>query len=246
MQRGPDRYESEMVSRLRASLGDHLRAIVVYGPAAHEDDYPDRGENLLIVVDDLGAMALRRLAGPVQWWLKKGEPWPRMFTPALLRASIDVFPIEMLDLVTHRRVAFGEDPIVGVELDRAQLRLQCERELREKLMRLREGYVESVDRTGERTRLGELLAASFSAFARIFRGCLYLFDAAIPRRDPEVVAALCARLDLSPAGFTEVELIVRGHHVVDLAAAFTSYYDALVIVEHRVDRLIVQRERSTP
>jgi hypothetical protein len=240
-----DRFEAEMVARLSSALGEDLLSVVVYGPAAHEDSYPQRtGEHVLIVARDLEAAALRRLASPVQWWLKKGEPWPRLFSPELLHASIDVFPIEQVDLASHRRVVFGEDPIAHVQIDRALLRLQCERELREKLMRLREGYVEAAGRTAEKLMLRELLVVSYTSFVRIFRGCLYLLGTAIPRRDSDVVQELCIRLDLAAAPFEAVEQVVRGDGG-DVVATFGRYYEALTVVEYRIDRMIVQRERRT-
>jgi hypothetical protein len=238
-----DRYEAEMVARLHASLDDDLLSVVVYGPAAHEDAYPERaGDHLLIVTRDLEAHTLRRIASPVHWWLRKGEPWPRLFSPELLRASVDVFPIEQIDLAGHRRIVYGVDPIEKVAIDHGLLRLQCERELREKLMRLREGYVEAAGRGGEKTMLRQLLVVSYTSFVRIFRGCLYLLGAPIPRHDHDVVASLCERLDLAATPFHAVEQVVRGDGG-DVLVAFGRYYEALTIIEHRVDRMIVQRER---
>ena len=68
---------------------------------------------------------------------------PRFFTTELMNQSSDVFPIEFLDIRTTHVILHGTDPLADLEIRRDHLRLQCERELREKLMRLREGYVEA-------------------------------------------------------------------------------------------------------
>jgi hypothetical protein len=228
-----------MLQRLEAALGDKLVCVAVYGPSVH-DEYPVfAGEHLLIVTRDLEPSTLRKLADPVRWWLGRNEPWPRLFTPELLRDSADVFPIELLDISRHRRVIHGEDVFEGVTIDHAQLRAQCERELREKLMRLREGYVES--RGGAR-ELRELMGASYPTFVRIFRGCLYLLGVPIAERDRDVVLELCALLDLPPDVFAEVERIARGDRDADVEQVFEAYYDALTDAERRIDRLIIHRE----
>lgn len=242
MRRGD--HEREMLTRLSTALGEQLVSVVAYGPAVHDDAYPALGsENVLIVVRQLDLDTLQRLTDPVRWWLKKGEPWPRLFSAELLRSSADVYPIELLELAHHRRVVFGNDPIEGVSIDREHLRVQCERELREKLMRLREGYVEC---HGGARGLHELLALSYASFVRIFRGCLYLVDIRPARRDHEVVTALCEWLDVSPAAFAAVERIARGERGDDAEAAFAAYYDALTAAVARIDRLVIHPEGRRP
>src|SRR5688572_7922706 len=137
-----DRDEIEMARRLEVALEERLSSVVAYGPAVQDSAYPAiGGEYLLIVLVDLEPETLRRLREPVRWWLGRGRPWPRLFTPELLRASADVFPIELVDIASRHRVVFGADPIEDLSIEPGHLRLQLERELREKLMRLREGYV---------------------------------------------------------------------------------------------------------
>jgi hypothetical protein len=237
------RNENQMVTRLKEAAGERLIAVVVYGPAAHDGEVRGTREHLLLVLRDLELETLRTLAEPVRWWLEHRQPWPRLFSPELLRASADVFPIELLDLASHRRVLHGPDVFADIVIDHAHLRIQCERELREKLMRLREGYVECRARAPARG-LRELLAASYPDFARIFRGVLYLLGTALPERDHDVVTSLCERLDLSPAAFDDVERIARGERG-DSEAVFVAYYRALTIAEERIDRLIIHQERSS-
>lgn len=237
MRREPD--EIEMVRRLAVALEERLSSVVVYGPAAHGGGHPAGDEYLLIVLVELEPETLRRLREPVRWWLGRGHPWPRLFTPELLRASADVFPIELVDLASRHRVVFGPDPVEGLAIDPGHLRLQLERELREKLMRLREGYVEVQGRWGSR-ELEHLLAASYASFARVFRAALRVLGAPAGGGDPEVMAALCVWLDLPPGTFDDVERLARGERARgrDVEALFASYYHALSAAEARIDRLI--------
>jgi hypothetical protein len=239
-----DRNETQMVKRLEAAVGERLVGVIAYGPNVHDDEYPMLGgEQLLIVTRDLEPATLRLLGEPVQWWLARGEAWPRLLSPELLRDAVDVFPLELLDIISHRRVVYGEDVVAGVVIDMAHLRVQCERELREKLMRLREGYVECHG-AGKTRALRELIGASYPTFVRIFRGCLHLLGAP-PARHDHVVSALCAQLDLPPDTFVEIDRIARGERGGDVEAAFDAYYRALTAAEHRIDRLILKSEGRT-
>lgn len=233
-----ERDEIEMVRRLAGALEQRLASVVAYGPGALDVAHPAiGGEYLLIVTVDLEPETLRRLREPVRWWLDRGHPWPRLFTPELLRRSADVFPIELVDLAARHRLVYGPDPIEGVVIDPAHLRLQLERELREKLMRLREGYVECHGRWGARG-LEHLLAVSYASFARVFRAALRVLGAPTAGTDAEVMTSLCTWLDLPPDTFAEVGRIARGGHTRDAEAVFAGYYRALSAAEARIDRWI--------
>ena len=191
-----------------------VESIVVYGP----DE-----ANLLIVTTDLEPATLRALAEPVRWWIKKTASWPRLFTAQLIAESLDVFPIELLELSQRRRVIHGADPFVAIKIDHGALRIQCERELREKMMRLREAYV-------EHHGTYDLVDVSRQSFARIFRACLVLFDMPVPIDDDDVIKALCSRLDLDARPFFDGD--------------FERYYRVLSATEARIDRLIISKRRT--
>jgi hypothetical protein len=65
------------------------------------------------------------------------------FDPQFLRDALDVFPIEFLDMQTHHRTLWGPDLLAGLRIGAEPLRRQCELELRGKLLKLRQAYVES-------------------------------------------------------------------------------------------------------
>ncbi len=97
--------------------------------------------NVLLVLDGLGVAELDALSKPAAQWTKAGHRPPLLFTRGQLQASADVFPIELLDMRQSHRVLFGEDPLADVTINHEHLRLQLERELNEKLLALREGYL---------------------------------------------------------------------------------------------------------
>lgn len=216
----------DMVTRLRDSAGETLVSVVVYGPAAHGDYQEGDGNlHLLIVLRDLSLASIEAVGQPVRWWLKKGQAMPRFFSPEFIAEAADVFPMEFLDIRAHHHLVHGIDALQDLVVRKDHLRDQCERELREKMMRLQEAYIESSARS--RTLLS-LMNESYPAFVAVFRGCLALVNRPIPARDVDVVRAFCehAALDLKP--FDEIDKLNNGAKTAaDPHALFASYYQEL-------------------
>src|SRR5689334_17092977 len=130
------RWVESMKDRLIEKLGPSLVALVRHGPSTWGDAV-DGELNLLIVLADLELATLDRLDDPLRFWRHRGLPAPRLATRALLAASADIFPLEVVDLAARGDVLVGDNPARGIAIDDEHLRVQCEREMTEKLMRLR-------------------------------------------------------------------------------------------------------------
>ncbi|HET8947370.1 MAG TPA: nucleotidyltransferase domain-containing protein [Candidatus Polarisedimenticolia bacterium] len=227
-----------LLEGLQRALGTRLEAVVLYGSAARGDFREGTSDlNVAVVVAALDPATLEALTRPVLAWVKAKETPPRLLTRGLLAASLDVFPLEILDLRTHHVALHGSDPFAGLVIRTEALRMQCERELREKLMRLREGYV-----TAHATKGGlrALLVDSYTSFTALFRGCLHLLGAAVPRAADEAAAAFCARAGIDAAPFLEVGRLRDGGSASagDLKTVFSGYYDALTRAADLVDAFV--------
>jgi len=62
-------------------------------------------------------------------------------TKADIDSSLDTFPIEFLNIKRNYTVVFGEDILEGLAFEKEFIRMQCERELKGKLLLLRAEYV---------------------------------------------------------------------------------------------------------
>lgn len=229
-----------MVQRLVAAAGPRLESVVLHGPAARGEGYGGQYYHLILVLDSLAPGALALLSDPIRWWRKRGQPMPRMFSREFIAASADVFPMELLEIGGHRQILHGRDPFAELSVDTSHLRLQCERELREKMMRLCEAYVEAQQQPGA---IARLLVASYVDFAEIFRGCLYLHGDAPPAPSAQVVARFCALADVDPQPFRGVERLARGE-AEEPRALFARYHGALCAAIQAVDRFTHEGEQS--
>jgi hypothetical protein len=225
-----------LIDELRQALGAKLTSVMLYGSAARGDFEPGTSDvNILVVVEDHDPGTLEALGGPFRRWARRGHPPPPIFSPGQIRDAADVFPVELLDLREHSVVLHGRNAFEGVEVDRPHLRLQVERELREKMMRLREGYVQA---HAESAALRRLLTDSYTSFLALFRGCLRLLGETPPVHNAEVAEAFCRSAGLDPQPFREVDRLKRGASPApDLRRLFSEYHAALSRAAAVVDRL---------
>lgn len=230
-----DAVVTEMTRKLADAAGDDLVSVVLYGARVHGDYQHDEAHyHLLIVLRDLELDTIETIAEPIRWWLGKKKPYPRLLSPPVIRDAADVFPIEFLDITRHHRVLHGDDPFVDLEVHKHHLRLQCERELREKLMRLQEAYIST---GGKPRKLRKLLIESYLTFAEIFRGCLRLNGDQVPKHTIDAIRQFCEEAELEAAPFEKIHGYYSGDgDIDDPADTFASYYAQLRRAVGAIDR----------
>jgi predicted nucleotidyltransferase len=155
------------VGDVRELYGEDLLAVLLYGSAAAGEHVPGRSDlNVVVVLRRLTPAHLRRAAGHLRRWRRRGFATPLFFDPEILDDSLDVFPIEFLDMQGRHRMLWGPDLLADLVISQGNLRLQCEQELRGKLMKLRQSYVESAHAPGELERVLMAAASSIAVLAR--------------------------------------------------------------------------------
>ena len=226
---------ADLIASLTLALSDKVRAVVLYGPAARgEKPSGDSELHLLLVLADLELATLAAAGPALARWTGRGRAMPRLFCPATLAEAADVFPVELSDIAERHLVLHGRDPLASMpRLKVEHLRLQCERELREKMMRLQEAYALA---RGKDTELVRLIVSSYPAFALVFRGCLRLHGDTPPESTLAAAEAFCRSADIDPAPFAEADKLRNGQQVGPMADLFARYYAALERAVDTVDR----------
>ncbi len=183
----PERIVGKAGAELAEAFGTALRTVVVYGSAEHPDFRPERSDvNFAAVAESVTFAHLQRVA---QWYARwRGErvAAPLLLTPPDLVRSLDVFPLEMLDIQARHRTLAGDDLFTAIVVARDNVRLECEREAKGKLVRLRALYLELAGSTVE---IRELMLDSRKTFLHVMRGLLFLRGVAWETREREVVPA---------------------------------------------------------
>lgn len=192
----------ELVDDLRATHGDNLASVVLYGSAAAGDDVELRSDyNLLIALNRITPEDLRVAQAPMREWRRLGHPLAVYFTVEELSDAADVFPIEFHQMANARMVLYGHDPFEFVKLSDANLRHQTEYELRSKLIQLRRLYIPA---SVSIEKLCDLMSDSLASFAALFRAVLLLFGEEAPVAKPDVVRATVQLLKLDATPFERI------------------------------------------
>lgn len=225
------------VETLKEALGDDLQAVVLYGAACESSRAVSEQEvQLMILCHELKTKQLDALTKPIHRWLKKKYPLPKLFTLERLKASTDVFPIECLELSSRHEILYGEDVIAGLEVPKANLRLQLETEFKGKLLQLRESYILL---KGNPKYLAKMMAVSLSTFESLFRALLILLQDETPEDLASMIPILDEKFSIDThvlkdiASLRENRKAFGNEAVLDL---FVRYLKALEDISDAVDQ----------
>lgn len=229
-----DRVVSPFLAAADAALGAGYSALL-YGSAARGDYVAGRSDiNLLLVLDDPAPTRLRALAPAFAAWRKAASEPPLLISRAEWARASDVFPIEITDMRAGYRVLRGADPLGAARVDRADLRQAIERELRGKLLRLRQGYAAAA---GDEKALGQLAAASSGTILVLLRSLLILVGRPVPATPAELASAAAALVG-APVAALVAPVEHRGTRGWRWKAVeFEQYMNAVALAVGYVDQL---------
>ena len=198
----PEQIFEQFTNDYKNAFGEDLVSIIVYGSSARgEYVYKKSDINFLIVLSEKGIEQLRKALPLIQHWQKRNVSTPLILTTQYINSSLDSFPIEFLTMKQHYKVVFGEDVFSEVEINSKDLRLQCEREIRGKLLHLRESYLNTY---GKPRMIKQLLRFSLSAFTSIFSALLYLKELQIPASKKEIFTSTADVFELDSSVFEKL------------------------------------------
>lgn len=222
-----------LIADLKASHGDNLSAVVLYGSSATGDRVKGHSDyNLLIALARITPKDLRAAYAPVREWQRFGNALPTYFTVEELREAADVFPIEFNQMARAHIVLYGADPFADLNISNANLRHQTEYELRSKLIQLRRLYIASGSSDG---KLTALLRDSISSFATLAAPILILLGREPPTGKRDLLTALAQRLGLRANIFERVldlrenrSIVLGAHDAHDLFASYIEEIEKII------------------
>jgi predicted nucleotidyltransferase len=219
---------------------DNVDSIHLTGSSVTEDyDEKSSDINSIVVLKKMDLKFVEFLAPLGKTHRKKGISAPLIMTPEYIRTSLDVFPIEFLDFKHIHETVFGEDILRGLNVSNTDLRHQCEREVKSRLIGLRQGYISSM---GDRQVLTERLAGSISGYMPLFRGIIYLMGRERPVKKHDVISELASATGVDTTIFRKVLDIKRGRlkpAKEEIDTVFEEYYGATERIGEIIDDLIL-------
>ena len=158
--------------------GNELESIVLAGSILTQDYISGISDiNPVIVIKTLGQDFLDGLAGLGKKFGRKKVRAPLVITNEYLGRSVDVFPIEFLEIKLIHKTIYGTELFSGINIEKPMLRLQCERELKAKLVHLSRGYISA---SGDKDIIVKLILDASSGFYPLFRAILFMTGGIAP------------------------------------------------------------------
>jgi predicted nucleotidyltransferase len=232
-----DHKLDEFVQKLKAAAGDNLKAVILYGSAATEEFHTKHSDlNILCLVDQADAAHLEALHNPVEWWIRRDQRPPLVFTLDELHRSADIFTIELLDMKSRHRVLYGENVLADISVPLHYHSIQVERELRTDWLRLRQAIL-AVPKKPKAYL--ELMVSSFSAFAALFRHALIALGEAPPETKRETIERIAKFAGADSAGFQAILRLREGkssERDINIEKTLDQYFSLVDVVTEKFDR----------
>lgn len=219
---------SPMVEDILKGHASNLHSFHVVGSAVIPDyDEKLSDINSVVVLHSMDLRFISFLAPLGKKYGGKRIAAPLVMTPEYIMSSLDAFPVEFLDFKLIHKTVYGGDILRGLELDGKNLRLQCEREVKTKLIQARQGYIASL---GKKDLLGAALVRSITGSMAFFRAVIVLLGKEPPVPRSEVITALGAATGIDTGIFQTLLALKAGlikpkEH--ELHTLFERYYQAL-------------------
>lgn len=217
---------------------NNIVAIFVCGSATGEDYIPKvTNITLLIVLEKLEFKDLQKSLKVVSNGIKKKIAAPLLLTRLHMETSTDVFPVEFLEMKENHLLLYGEDLLTGLEINPAHIRLFCEQQLKGKLIRIRQAYLEiGLKRKG----IEALLKESLDALTPTFRNLLRLKGKTPPVQSQAIYRQLCNEFGLKQEVFLAILQDAKNDEKIaaqDVEVFFARYIDQLQNLAIAVDQL---------
>lgn len=229
---------NNLTEKLKTVFDKRLVSVILYGSCAIdkcENEFSDI--NVIVVIDNLLAADLKNANPILNDFIKTKNPLPLFMDKGEWFDSCDVYPIEYSDIKDRYKILYGEDIVEPLVLEKKNLRLQCEHETKNLLIKLRQNYLA---KSKDLKALEALLKTSSKSFFALFRAILRLtepnafFDhksaidalAGKVRIDKEVFLKLLAlRSDSKAISKNEYEVTIQ--KLIDSTNEVLKYIDKL-------------------
>lgn len=217
---------------------EKIHSIHVTGTAVTDNFDPKTSDvNSIFVLKKMDLKFLELIAPMGKKYGKTKVAAPLIMTPEYIKSSLDVFPVEFLNFRLIHATVIGEDILENIEISRMDLRHQCERELKSKLIWLRQGYLSSL---GNSKTLTESFVNSITGYIPLFRGIIVLLGKEPPVKHGDVLSELAEASGVNTYVFAKVLKEKREKiklSIEELNTIFEDYYAATEKLGNLVDEI---------
>jgi predicted nucleotidyltransferase len=205
----PEQIFEQFTADYKNIFGENLVSIILTGSAARGEYVPKKSDiNFLIVLSTGGLDQLSQTLPLVKKWHKQNVSTPLFLTKEYIHSALDSYPIEFLLMKQHHQVVYGEEVFSGMKIAEKDLRLECEREIRGKLLLLRKSYLNTYGKTRS---IKDLIRISIPTFTSIFSALLHLKKLEIPLSKLEIYKTTAEEFGINFLVFEKLIKVTSNH-----------------------------------
>jgi len=216
-----------IVGNLKSKLGDNLISIVLSGGLIKNKLIKDTDRvQLMIVLKEVGLSQLDQTSAALAG-KRARQIQATVLTEANLKSSTDVFPIRFLDMQQDYKVLHGSDLIKDLSISRENLRLRCEQELKNLLLKQRRVYLAIREDT---EAMETMLLRGYFTFLQSGDALAELTTGKVYRNDDEVLEAI-GEIGLNVDLLKRISALRSGKSLGDASAVKHAVGEFMAMVE---------------
>ena len=178
------------LNELKKIFPNRLKSVFIYGAKAHlEPEELDNDINLMVITDTLNGEDIKKVSAAAKKWMGTGlfdkkNPEPVFMGENEWMNSSDVYAMEYSDIIKNHKILYGENLICSINVKKEDLRLQCEAETKNLLMRFRSHYLLNADSV---LNIQKSIVPVTKSFIAIFKAILELNDITVQKSPYEII-----------------------------------------------------------
>ena len=226
-----DELLAALAEAVPAAAGDAFLSLIHYGPGTSEATERAPGPasvQVLIVLKSLELEHLDALAESLQELRGKEAIAPMVLSLEELVASTDVFPITFTEMKRQHRLLAGKNVLERLPIHDVHLRLRCEQELKNLLLRMQSAYLLQNHRPAQ---LLETLRLGYAGLLRCLRAASRLAGEAVVDSEADAVAFGVEQFGLDHEVLTRTQEMCDSEPTVG-AEAIAAVFGGLLIAVH--------------
>ena len=225
---------------LIAELGDELKSLILFGDLIKQKQFDATHSkvNLMIVPFQIDCDFLERIADSISGFEKQIPLATMILTHEDITSSCDVFPVKFHNIKEYHTLLYGEDVISSLVISDEHLRLRCEQELKNIMIRLRTLYLH---RRQHPEQLMQTLLETATAFLNNVNACLLIKTGFVPEEDSDVLNEFGDEFCINIAVVRKI-LEFRSSPQIPPPAELKQIYNEFMSLIHATTQVVDQME----
>ncbi|MCX6639543.1 MAG: nucleotidyltransferase domain-containing protein [bacterium] len=238
MKNDPVIVAESFAAELKRVFNEGLVAVILTGSAARGDFLKGKSDvNLLVILSSESIGHLEKITAILKNFRGRGLSSPVFMAPDAIQRSLDSYPLEFLDFKLFHRTVSGEDPLKDIAIPKQPLRLQIERELRGKLLLLRQIYAMHSQNNKE---LLFALQKAGKLFTAVFQGILELNNQPIPADRSKLFQDAGTMAGFSCQAFQVLLDVRKGEKKENLQEIFNTFLNEIDQLVYWIDGFVIE------